>query len=76
MFSRRNQREEPSQEEPREPGHVQGPYKVDNFAWGTRVHGELQDLLNTRQQEGFDLVSHTMLSGYASSVLIWKKRDD
>ena len=74
MFGRRNQRGDASQEEPQEPGHVEGPYEVDNFAWGHRTHGELKDLLNTRHQEGFDLLSHTSLSGYTASVLIWKKR--
>ena len=74
MFRRRDQRMDASQEEPQEPGHVEGPYEVDNFAWGHRGHGELKDLLNTRHQEGFDLGSHIMLAGYASHVLIWKKR--
>jgi hypothetical protein len=68
---------EASQEEtPQEPGNVEGPYEVDNFSWGHRTHGELKDLLNTRHHAGFDLVSHTALSGYKSSVLIWKKRND
>ena len=58
MFRRRDQRMDASQEEPQEPGHVEGPYEVDNFAWGNRRHGELKDLLNTRHQEGFDLVPH------------------
>jgi hypothetical protein len=72
-----NQRMEASQEDtPQEPGNVEGPYEVDNFSWGHRTHGELKDLLNTRHQAGFDLVSHTALSGYNSSVLIWKKRND
>ena len=63
-----------SQEDPQEPGHVEGPYEVDNLAWGNRRHSELKDLLNTRHQEGLDLVSHTMLAGYGSSVLIWKNK--
>jgi hypothetical protein len=74
MFGRRNQQGDASQEEPQEPGQVEGPYEVDNFAWGHRTHGELKDLLNTRHQEGFDLISHTSLAGYTASVLIWKKR--
>ena len=70
MFRRRDQRMDASQKDPQEPGHVEGPYEVDNFAWGNRSHGEQKDLLNTRHQEGFELVSHTMLAGYRSSVLI------
>ena len=74
MFRRRDQRMDASQKDPQEPGHVEGPCEVDNFAWGNRRHGELKDLLNTRHQEGFDLVSHTVLAGYGSSVLIWQKK--
>jgi hypothetical protein len=74
MFRSRDQRMDASQEASQEPGHVEGPYEVDNFTWGHRTHGELKDLLNTRHQEGFDLISHTSLSGYTVSVLIWKKR--
>ena len=74
MFRRRDQRMDASQKDPQEPGHVEGPCAVDNFAWGNRRHGELKDLLNTRHQEGFDLVSHTVLAGCGSSVLIWQKK--
>jgi hypothetical protein len=31
MFRRRDQRMDASQEDPQEPGHVEGPYEVDNF---------------------------------------------
>ena len=74
MFRRRDQRMNASQKDPQEPGPVEGPCEVDNLAWGYRRHGELKDLLNTRPQEGFDLVSHTVLAGYGSSVLIWQKK--
>ena len=52
---------------------MEGPYEVDHFAWGNSKQDELKDLLNTRHQEGFDLVSHTMLGNFSSSVRIWKK---
>ena len=74
MFGRRDQRMDASQEDPQEPVDVKGPYEIDNFAWGHRRHGELKDLLDTRHQEGFDLVSHTMFAGNGSSVLIWKNK--
>ena len=74
MFRKRSPRGEESQEEePQEPANLEGPYEVDAFAWGNSNQDELKDLLNTRHQEGFDLVSHTMLGNFSSSVLIWKK---
>src|SRR5215212_7609772 len=69
MFGRRNQRGHASQEEPQEPGHVEGPYEVDNFAWGHRTHGELKDLLNTRHQEGSDLEKEGWLASALRALL-------
>jgi hypothetical protein len=63
--------------EPREPGHVEGPYEIDRVGLG--VYGidcrPLQDLMNSRHQEGYELVSHTHpVAGV--SLLVWRKTGD
>jgi hypothetical protein len=63
--------------EPQEPGHVEGPYKIDRIGLG--VYGvnclSLQDLMNSRHQEGYELVSHTHPST-SVSLLVWRKTGD
>jgi hypothetical protein len=62
--------------QPLEPGHVEGPYEIDRLGLGT--YGvdclRLQDLMNTRDQKGYELVSHTHPT-MGVSLLVWRKRD-
>jgi hypothetical protein len=71
--------------EQQESGTVEGPFIVDEFKWTegigvsvlvghikfTGTPEGLQDLLNTRQSEGYELVS-TFPRMAGSVVLIWK----
>ena len=63
--------------EPHEPGQVEGPYEIDRVGLGT--YGvdwyRLQDLMNKRHQEGYELVSHTH-PDQCVSLLVWRKMID
>ena len=73
MFGKQNQQVAQT----REPGHVEGPYKIDRIGLGT--YGvdclRLQDLMNARHQKGYELISHTH-PAMGVSLLVWRKTDD
>ena len=63
--------------EPQEPGHVEGPYEIDRVGLGVNEVDcrPLQDLMNSRHQDGYELVSHTHpVTGV--SLLVWRKTND
>jgi hypothetical protein len=73
-------------EQPQEPGTIEGPFVVDEFKWIEKLGASilvgnikftgtpegLQDLLNVRQSQGYELVS-TFPRMAGSVVLIWKR---
>lgn len=73
MFGKKHQKAAESQE----PGLVEGPYKIDRIGLG--VYGDncrwLQDFMNSRHQEGYELVSHTHPST-GVSLLAWRNTGD
>jgi hypothetical protein len=70
MFGRKQ--EEPARVQAE---RVEGPYVVDNWdfpQFGDRDPEALQDLMNARYQEGYELVwIYPVMGGYAT--LVWKK---
>ncbi len=82
MFRRRRE-EQPAADAPQEapaeqPGSVEGPYEVDVFHRPAENYLELQDLMNARSQEGWELVSSSVAAhgdyGITGTLLlVWKK---
>jgi hypothetical protein len=63
--------------EPDEPARIEGPYEIDRVGLGTYGVNwyRLQDLMNTRHLEGYELISHTH-PDQCVSLLVWRKTDD
>jgi hypothetical protein len=60
-----------------EPARIEGPYEIDRVGLGTYGVNwyRLQDLMNTRHQDGYELISHTH-PDQCVSLLVWRKTDD
>jgi hypothetical protein len=82
LFGRRKQEEaaavEPEEGAAEQPGSVEGPYEVDKFHSPAQNYLELQDLMNARSQEGWELVSSSVVADVnygltGTLLLVWKK---